>query len=381
MGDGQVDQVAPRGVSPSKFMRELRPEYYSDTKERAAYVLSPSTLEYHLDSLTSRNQSHDFEIFCRKLCERVICPNLRPQTGPEGGGDTKADTETYPVANEIAGLTYVGEANNGRERWAFAFSAKRTWADKARNDVKGIVETRRSYDRIICVTSRFARAKDRARIEDELSKKYNIPVTIHDRSWIVKEIIENDRADLAFNYLKVGEAVPDGLRLGPKDYSRAQQLKDAERAIEDPDAFRGMERQLVTEALLAAKLSRGLERPRVETDGRFARAGRLAEAHGTYRQKLEIQCEKIWTAFWWFDDFGFLASSYDAFEERALQSEHVKNLEFLGNLHQLLVNAIVHGQMTREECRFDERTAKLRQALEVIAENPDRPNNNLVCRL
>ena len=104
------------------------------------------------------------------------------------------------------GLTYIGNANNGRERWAFAFSAKRTWADKARKDVKGIVETRRSYDRIICVTSWFARAKDRARVEDELSEKYNIPVTTHDRSWIVKEVIENDRADLAFNYLKVGES-------------------------------------------------------------------------------------------------------------------------------------------------------------------------------
>ena len=70
-----------------------------------------------------------------------------------------------------------------------------------------------------------------------------------------------------------------------------------------------MERQLVTEALVAAKLSRGLERPRVETEGRFARAIRLAEAHGAYRQKLEAQYEQIWTAFWWFDDFGFLNSS------------------------------------------------------------------------
>src|SRR3954452_3893235 len=104
-GDGQADLGAPRGVSPSKFMRELRPEYYSDTQERASYVLSGPNLEYHLDSITSRNQTHDFEIFCRKLCERAICPNLRPQTGPEGGGDSKADTETYPVADEIAGLT------------------------------------------------------------------------------------------------------------------------------------------------------------------------------------------------------------------------------------------------------------------------------------
>jgi hypothetical protein len=290
--------VTSRGVLPSKFMRKLRPEYYSDTEERTSYVLTASALEYHLDSITSRNQTHEFEIFCRKLCERAICPNLRPQTGPEGGGDSKTDTETYAVAEEIAGLTYLGLANNGRERWAFAFSAKSKWAEKTRKDVAGIAGTGRAYGRIICVTSRFARSKDSARVEDQLSKKYNIPVTIHDRSWIVKETIENDRTDLAFNYLKVGDAVPDNLRLGPKDYSRAQQLRDLERTINNPEAFRDMERQLVTEALVAAKLSRGLERPRTETDGRFVRAIRFAEKHGTFRQRLEAHYEQIWTAFW-----------------------------------------------------------------------------------
>lgn len=184
----------------------------------------------------------------------------------------------------VSGLTYIGDANGGRERWAFAFSAKARWTDKGRKDVKGIAKTGRKYDRIFFVTSRFAKAKDRARIEDELSRAYGVPVIIHDRSWIVSEIIGKNRADLAFNYLKVGEEV--GVhRLGPKDYSRPQQLADTERTIEDPAAFQGMERQLVAEALVAAKLSRGLERPRNETDGRFARGIRLAEAHGSYRQR------------------------------------------------------------------------------------------------
>ena len=118
-----TEQAQPPGVWPSKFMRELRPEIYSDTKDRETYALSAPIFEYHLDSITSRNQTHDFEVFCRKLCERTICPNLRPQTGPDGGGDSKADTETYSVADEISGLTYVGVAN-GSEKWAFAFSAK-----------------------------------------------------------------------------------------------------------------------------------------------------------------------------------------------------------------------------------------------------------------
>jgi hypothetical protein len=53
-----------------------------------------------------------------------------------------------------------------------------------------------------------------------------------------------------------------------------------------------MEMQRVTEALVAAKLSRNLERPRTETDGRFARAVRLAEADGTYRKRLETNYER-----------------------------------------------------------------------------------------
>lgn len=144
-----------KGVSPSKFMRELRPEFYSDTSDRTAYQLDASALEYHLDSITSRNQTHDFEIFCRKLCERTICPNLKPATGPEGGGDSKADSETIPIADEIATLTYMGDANAAQERWAFAFSAKRKWAEKVRNDVAGIVATPRGYQKVYCVTAQF----------------------------------------------------------------------------------------------------------------------------------------------------------------------------------------------------------------------------------
>jgi hypothetical protein len=372
-----VDASNVEKISPSQFMRELRPEYYSDTEDQVAYVLEATTLEYHLESITPRNQTHGFEIFCRKLCERTICPNLRPQTGPEGGGDSKADSETYPVADEISSLTYVGEANAGRERWAFAFSAEKRWSKKVRDDVKGIAETERGYDRIIFVTSRFARAKDRARIEDELSRKYDIPVTIHDRSWIVKEVIENDRKDIAFNYLGIGQAKSDPLRLGPKDYSCAQQLAEIEQSIDDPEVFRGMERQRVTEALLSAKLSRNMERPRTETDGRFLRAIRLADAYGTYRQKLEAKYGHIWTAFWWFDDFQLLKDSYESFEALALRSDHAMNLEFLCNLHQLFVSSVIHGHMSRDESKLDERTTKLKEALEKIASDKDRPNNAL----
>jgi hypothetical protein len=367
-------------ILPSAFMRRLRPEYYSDTADRTTYQLDAPTLAYHLDSITARNQTNAFEIFCRKLCERTICPNLKPATGPEGGGDSKTDTETIPVADEIVTLTYVGEANAGRERWAFAFSAKKTWAAKVRSDVVGIVATNRGYQKIYCITARFARARDRARLEDELTKQHGINVTILDRTWIVEQVIDGDRRDIAFNYLGVGQAIATA-RLGPSDYSRAQQLDDIERGLSDPQAFAGMEMQRVTEALVVAKLSRNLERPRTETDGRFARAIRLAEADGTYRQRLEANYEQIWTGFWWFDDIALLSTEYDAFEALALETDHARNIEFLCNLAQLLFNVVIHGHLTADEAKLAERIARLRQRLETMAKDAERPNNALGARL
>lgn len=372
-----TDNTTRTDLLPSELMRKLHPEYYSDSTGRTLYELDRATFEYHLESLTSRNETHDFEIFCRKLCERVICPNLRPATGPEGGGDSKADTETFAVASEISQLFYVGEPEAGSERWAFAFSAKKRWTDKVRADVINLVNTGRDYDRIVCVTSRFARAKTRAGLEDKLSELHAIPVEIHDRAWIVKEVIENDRTDLAFHYLGIGREFSDMQQLGPTDYSRSQQLDDIERSFKNPDAFRGMQAQMVIEALLAAKLSRQLERPRVETDGRFERAKRLAKTFGLPRQNLEIQYEAILTAFWWYDDFDQLNSSYDEFEAMLSPDEHVKNVGFLTSLFQLLVVCVVHGHLSHSESKLQERTDRLRARLLIIEQDTDQPNSAL----
>ena len=365
------------GVSPSEFMRNLRPELYSDSTERPRYELDRGTLEYHLETITSRNQTHAFETFCRKLCERTVCPNLRPATGPEGGGDSKADSETLPLADELADLLFFGEPNAGRERWAFAFSAKKRWTDKARTDVAAAIGTGRGYQKIFFVTSQFTRSKDRARIEDELTREHGAQVIILDRSWIVEQVIDHDHRDLAVNYLSVGTEVRTGGRLGPSDYSRAQQLEDLERALADPKAFEGMALQRVSEALVAAKLSRSLERPRIETDGRFARAIRLARSEGSQYQQLEAQYESLWTAFWWFDDIALVNREYTDFEGRVLPSDHAKLLEMLCNLLQLLFNATLHRQLTSEETDVAARASRLRSRLAAIAQDATRPNNAL----
>ncbi|MDO8768669.1 MAG: hypothetical protein Q7K57_08195 [Burkholderiaceae bacterium] len=369
-------KIQEKVVSPSEFMRQIRPELYSDSSSRDQHQLKAEVLSHHLDTLTERNETHDFELFCRKLCERTICPNLRPATGPEGGGDSKADTETTPVSDEISKLTYVGLANSGSERWAFAFSAKKTWADKARSDVAGIIATDRGYKKIFFVTSRSARAKDRARVEKELTDKYGVSVTIHDRSWIIDEVIDKNRRDLAYNYLGIGEKTSE-LNLGPSDYSRKQQLADIEKELTDPSAFIGMEMQRASEALVAAKLARELELPRIDVEGRLVRAVRLADDGGSQRQQLTARYETLWTAFWWFDDIKAIVNGYDGFEALVIGSEHAKNLEMLCNLAQLLFNAVIHGHLTIEQAGLPPRIARLSSKLSELASDSGLPNNAL----
>lgn len=365
------------GILPSKFMRELRPEIYSDSAGRTDYELDAAVFDNHLETLTRRNQTHDFETFCRKLCERAICPNLRGQTGPDGGGDSKADGESFAVADELTDIFFEGEANSGRERWGFAFSTKAQCQRKIREDVDGLIKTGRDYGRIICVTSRYIKSKARAALEDELSKATGVPVMIHDRTWIIEQVIDHGRKDIAYNYLSVGKEITDESRLGPTDYSRLQQLEEIEQDLARAASGPGIGRDHVLDSLVAAKLSRGMEKPRIETDGRFERAIRLADKYGTLHQRIEARYERIWTAVWWHDDFGFLNDEYESIEALAAEASHARTLGFLVNLGQLLFNAVLHDHMGREAIQLDKRVEHIAELLAPMVADGERPNNQL----
>ncbi len=143
------NQKTSKKFKPSDFMRQKRPELYSDSTFTHAYKITKSVFNYHLSTITERNDHKLFEEFCRALAQREICRNLRPQTGPEGGGDGKVDTETYPVSEDVSESWYEGKANNDSERWAVAISAKKDWVPKVKKDVKSIIETERGYSRIL----------------------------------------------------------------------------------------------------------------------------------------------------------------------------------------------------------------------------------------
>jgi hypothetical protein len=364
-------------TKPSEMMRANRPYLYSDSRTVEFYRLSESELSHHLESLTDRNQQKDFENFCRKLAERELCPNLRPQTGPEGGGDGKVDTETYPVDATISERWFVGDGKSGDENWAFAFSAKKAWKDKARSDVSGIVSTGRPYHRIFFITSRPARQVDRLALEAQLTSETGVPVIILDREWIISRVFARGHRDIVFEQLKAGEYCPDEVKLGPKDYERQQVLDEIETRLsrlgnEVPDQM-----QSIADSFEAARLSRELERPSYETEGRFRRAIRLAKKYGTTVQRLRATYEFAWTCVWWFDDIKAMSELYDDVETLAFDSRTSAHISRVCNLVTIMSGRIARGLETEAELSFEARSTRLNAILTELAEDSSRPNNAL----
>lgn len=369
----------PPDFRPSEFMRARRPELFSDSKTLTEPHLTRNALEYHLETLTSRKQETEFEYFCRRLAEKEVCPNITPQTGPTGGGDSKVDAETYPVADEIALRWYEGigiEAS--QERWAFAFSAKKKWRPKLLEDVKKIINTQRGYRKIFFITNQFIKDKTKSKLEDELSKKYSVGVRIFDRTWIVKCVFENNRLQIAIETLKLtGYDAASHKIVGAHDTERETELKELDQQIDDVNRYRGVEYQLAEDCLQSAFIARGLERPRVEVDGRFQRAVGVADKVGNRQQRMRFFYAKAWTGFWWYNDFDELNRLYDQVEELSIGSSQSTDLELLANLWTVLYTSVARGQLKGKDANLNARTEKLKNELERLAAERHRPNNAL----
>lgn len=239
------DSAEPKAIDPRsqtgslrEQMRVRHPHLFSDTIRASEPALAREVLDFHLETLTKRKQEYQFEHFARALAEKELCPNLRTQTGPTGGGDAKVDSETYVVAPEIAGRWFVGEPGAASERWAFAFSTKEKWQAKVRSDVESIVGTSRDYARIYCITSRYAPDKARAALEDKLTANFGISVTILDRTWILDRIYANDRLALAVETLGLTVTERPAEAVGPNDAARLRRLDELDRQIADPNRYR-----------------------------------------------------------------------------------------------------------------------------------------------
>jgi hypothetical protein len=351
------------------FMRARRPQLYSDTLHVEVGEMDRRQFEFHLHSLTSRKEEIAFENFARVLAEKELCPNLIPQTGPTGGGDSKVDTETYPVAPAIATLWFEGDPSSAGQRWGFAVSAKAVWKPKARSDVAKIVATGRAYNLIYFISNQAIKDKDRAEFEDALTATHGVQVRILDRSWIVEKVVRHRRWDIVAETLQFELTRKIVSTPGPLDAGRLRDLESLDERIEATSGS-AVTFELVEESLRSALLARGLDRPRHEVDGRFDRAERLAGKTGS-RQRQRIWYQKAWTALWWFDDSDEAERLYDLLASEVSTSDSVWDIDDLVNLWTAL-----QARKAPDEAR----TSALRVALQRHADDKSKETSSLWAR-
>lgn len=367
--------------SPGTYLRNRRPEQFSDSIVEEESSLNRSILEYHLETLTSRSQELLFETFARKLAQKVICPNLIPHTGPSGGGDSKVDTETFPVTESLANAWYVGAASSAfSERWAFAFSAKKDWKPKAVSDIEKIALTDRDYKKAFFVSNQFIPDRVRAKLEDDLTKQHEIEVRILDRTWILDNVFDGCYENLAIDELGIVIARSRRVRLGPRDEERRTALDALEQRIKGAAEEERFDIVYVEDCLDAAIASRELEMPQLEVEGRFIRAEKAAKKWGNVHQKLQAVYQRAWTLYFWYEEFDEIPDLYLKCENLVIGTNSSYELELLSNLWFVVHSISIHDASLASTDWMKDRTRVLLSEADRLAAEECRPSNALQSR-
>lgn len=343
--------------------------------------LDRAFLEYFISKLTSRSQETDFETFARRLCEREVCPNLLPHTGPTGGGDSKVDSETYPVSFDIADAWYVGEARTAAaERWAFAFSAKADWRSKLRSDIEKIAGTGRGYAKCYFVTSQYVPDRTRAELEDDYRTAKALDVRILDLNWLLEKVFTGGHEVLVVESLHMEIELAPEQHLGPHDAERAAREATFEEKIAAALKSGEVGPRTVGLALESAIISRESERPRSEVEGKLDRAARLAADHGLTSQQRSVAYQRAWTAYWWLEDGPAFSDLVGAYEAQVRGTTNGFELERLANLYMCARMGIADRWQASDEWLAD-RSRVLNEELDRLSSIETAPSAALNARV
>lgn len=363
---------------PSFFYRREHPDYFSDTTEIAEPLVTRDLLAFHLDQLTAAKKEREFEDFCRRLAEREICPNLLPQTGPVGGGDSKTDASTYPVAPELGNFRWwVGHTAPTSEDWAFAFSAKRDWRSKVKDDVAKIAGLPRGYSRAYFITNQPVSDKKRAALEAELTGKYHIDVRIFDRTWILERVMTNHHERLAVQSLGLQVPVPRERRVGPRDTRRSAKLEELLSRLRQPQPGETDDYAQSQDYLRAAKLASSLERPRDEVDGLFHRARALALRTKHVPAIIRTHYQHAWRSHFWYDDPAAAEQILDLMLEYLPDLHDADLCELFDNLCTVLETAHATEFHCQDPTKLRARRSAVTAKLGQLQQDYSRPNNAL----
>lgn len=338
-------------VKPKEFFRTLHPNQFSDSKIVRIGKLDKDFFDFYLETLTSKSKEKDFEEFCRMLAEIMICPNLLPQTGPTGGGDSKVDSETYPVSDEISSRWYFGFGNkSSQERWGFAISAKKDWKSKVKSDVKKIVgvnnEKGRNYVKVFFMTNQYVSDKKRADTEDSLRQELDIDVRILDRNWIINAVFKDNNKKIAIEAFGLSSDFSDDTNTGPNDLIRKNRLDEIEEILKNKQDISNAEIiEIINESVV---LNRELEVSEEKMVNLLERAERISKEKGRQLDYSEAIYNSAWTIYWWYENHQLYYEKYLIYENIAVGKWEV---EYLKNLGTLWVNLFLISH--KEECNIE----------------------------
>ena len=324
-------------LSPSEFYRRLRPENFSDSLIAEKITLPKEVLAFELEKITTNQKENDFEILARRMAEKLIAPNLIPQTGPTGGGDGKTDSETYPVSETISIRWYIPE--NGwtkDEKWAFAISAKKEWKSKLKKDIESIISTERPYTRIYFITNQTPSSKRKKDAQDEYTKIYNIDVIILDGKWILENTYSNNLINIVVESLNLSNVYKQEEKsLGANDTKRQQKLDEIEVKINNTNRYLEYDLQLVEDALDSVILTRQLEKPRQELEAKFDRVERFLNKYSNEGQWIRFLYQRAWTYINYYDDYSQFFVQFGRLKEKTKHKITIVSLEYYTTLFTL----------------------------------------------
>ena len=383
MNSRKAQKASTRGglPRPSEFYRREHPELFSDSTVDDRHELGADDLKYHLEQLTTERREREFEEFARAIAEKEICPNLLPQTGPVGGGDSKTDSSTYPVAQDLAERRYwASQGAPAGEDWAFAFSATKAWQEKMKTDVAKIAGLSRDFRKIFFITNQPIADKTREKWETKIREKYGRDFRILDRTWLVDRVFKGGHVELAVAKLGLDVRMSLRRRVGPRDAARQAEFDAMLEGLRNPNFTRDDDYSLAERYLEAAKLASELERPRSEVDALFVQARSLAEKTTNANLMLRAHYQHAWRSYFWFDDPNQTANIYAAMEPLLYEVGTGEECELFSNICSILQSARQVGQYQADIRDETARIDRLKARLTKLAGDATRPNAALFAK-
>jgi hypothetical protein len=369
-------------MKAKEYYRKMHPELFSDSEVIKINILTRELFSFYLDNLTSENKESAFEVFCKKMIESSICPNLLPHTGPSGGGDSKTDSETIPVSEHFAEnwlFGYGDKAHN--ERRAFAFSAKKDWKPKAISDVKKIAATNtskgREYCKIFFVSNQPISDKKRSECEDLLRDELSIDVRILDRTWLLDITFTADNVNIAVESFKMSDSYKTEVEVGAKDKERKNRLSAIEKELAKGNDLKNSAR--ISYLKEAVELSRELEVDYTVILGVMERNVMQNIQYGTNQTLAAAYYDYCWTVYWWYGDISLYYEKYKELE--ALFLNNPNDYSMLRDLSVLWIN--LWTKVKSDELKiekFEIHTELICISFERFINDLENPNRAIVAR-